>query len=80
MAEARNEQVAVRLNEKEKRKLEMVKEILDLDGAFGGDSKAIRRALSFFIENHDKAVQDFKGRYGNEEIARIKEAIKKGRI
>jgi len=77
---ARTEHVGFRLNEEEKKELEKAKEIMELDGKHGGDSKAYRKAIRYFLNNKNRPIRDFEARYGSEEIKIIKKAIERGVI
>jgi len=53
--------------------LNEVKEIMDLKGQHGENSKAIRKALKFYRSHWKKPIQEFEMRFDNED----KEILKK---
>lgn len=63
------EKISIRLK---KDLIDDVKEIMDLKGTHGANSKAIRKALRFYKENWKQPIDDFRMRYGTQQQNIIK--------
>lgn len=65
----------VRFNEEEEEILEEAKRIWRVKGHHGGDSKAIKKSLEFFVNFHSKAEDKFDRNFGESEKEYLREKL-----
>ena len=70
-----SEPKTVRFNEEEQKILEEAKEIWEVKGHHGGDSKAIKKSLEFFVNFHKKAEDKFDRNFGQSEKEYLREKL-----
>jgi len=75
----RDRRIAFRMNEKEEKILERVKELMGIKDSFGADSKAIRSALKLYYEVRLRAIDRFNSEFppGSEMRLIIEDYLKK---
>jgi len=76
----KEKRISIRFNKKELLLLENCKKTMGISDEYGADSRAIKRALTFFLDSWRRPIKDFQVRYGKAEQNIIKEALTGGVI